>query len=73
LANKREEADSNPLPSLVLFFSLHLAGDYRDIIIIIIIIITTTTTTITSAFSSSLVLVTAFPQRGKNKVKTSVP
>jgi hypothetical protein len=43
-------------------FSLHKAGDYSDIIIIIIIIIIITT--ITSAFSSSLVLVTVFPQRG---------
>jgi hypothetical protein len=33
--NKRDEAGSNPLPSLVFF----LAGDYHDIIIII----TTTT------------------------------
>jgi hypothetical protein len=69
LTNKREEAGSNPLPSSVfIFFCLHLAGDYRDIYIIIIIIsiiiIIIIIITIPSAFSSSLVLVTVFPQRG---------
>jgi hypothetical protein len=43
---------------------LHLAGDYRDDDDDDIIIIIITTTTIASAFSSSLVLVTVFPQRG---------
>jgi hypothetical protein len=40
LTNKQEEAGLNPLPFLVfIYFSLHLAGDYCDIIIIIIIIV----------------------------------
>jgi hypothetical protein len=61
----RESGFESPAFLSVQFFcSLHLDEDYRVVIIIIIIIIIVIIITKTSAFSSSLVLVTVFPQTG---------